>query len=91
MAKPDVLRSSSFHASFVGLLKLDYEYTGVDGGIDDETALGFPVRAVTVRGLTFERAQAGELTPGLEAAFKGRFWRCRRAAASLASPATVAS
>ena len=70
MAKPDVLRSSSFHASFVGLLKLDYEYTGVDGGIDDETALGFPVRAVTVRGLTFERAQAGELTPGLEAAFK---------------------
>ena len=54
----------------IGLLNLDYKYTGVPGGIADETALGYATRSVVVNGLTFERAKAGELTPGLEAAFK---------------------
>ena len=54
----------------VGILKLDYKYEGVAGGIGDDCALGYATRSATVVGLTFERAKAGELTPALEAAFK---------------------
>ena len=50
----------------VGLLLLEHEYTGVAGGLQDHTALDYATRSATVRGLTFEVAKAGVLTPSLE-------------------------
>lgn len=54
----------------VGLLYLEYDYRGVQGGIDDQTALGYATRSARVTGLTFEKAKAGKLTPALEIAFE---------------------
>ena len=54
----------------IGILLLDYEYSGVPGGLQDHTALEYETRVATVRGLSFEAAKAGTLTPGLEAAFR---------------------
>ena len=49
---------------------LEYDYNGVQGGIDDQTALGFATRSARVVGLTFEKAKAGVLKPELEIAFE---------------------
>ena len=54
----------------IGILLLDYDYSGVPGGLQDHTALEYETRVATVRGLSFEAAKAGTLTPGLEAAFR---------------------
>ena len=54
----------------IGILLLDYEYSGVPGGLQDHTALEYETRVATVRGLSFEAAKAGSITPGLEAAFR---------------------
>lgn len=54
----------------IGILLLDYEYSGVPGGLQDHTALEYETRVATVRGLTFDAAKQGALTPGLEAAFR---------------------
>ena len=54
----------------IGILLLDYEYSGVPGGLQDHTALEYETRVATVRGLSFEAAKAGSISPGLEAAFR---------------------
>ena len=54
----------------IGILLLDYEYSGVPGGLQDHTALEYETRVATVRGLTFEAAKSGAMSPGLEAAFR---------------------
>ena len=54
----------------IGILLLDYEYSGVPGGLQDHTALEYEMRVATVFGLSFAAAKQGALTPGLEAAFR---------------------
>ena len=54
----------------VGVLLLEYEYNGVPGGMADHSTLAYTTRCATVRGLTFDVAKAGTLTPGLESAFR---------------------
>ena len=48
----------------IGILLLDYEYSGVPGGLQDHTALEYETRVATVRGLSFDAAKAGSITPG---------------------------
>ena len=54
----------------IGILLLDYEYSGVPGGLRDHTALEYETRRGHRARPRFEAAKAGQSSPGLEAAFR---------------------
>lgn len=49
----------------IGVLRIDYDYPPLVGDVDDENTFKFEIEYVVVNGLTFEKAQSGEINDSI--------------------------